>query len=38
VALMYAPQKSVSGPNLFDPTQQIELAMDQFEIEFAYSF
>ncbi len=37
-AVMYAPEKSVSGPNLFDPTQQIELSMDQFELEFAYSF
>jgi long-chain fatty acid transport protein len=37
-AFMYAPEKSVSGPNLFDPTQQIELSMDQYELEFAYSF
>jgi len=38
VAVMYAPEKSVSGPNLFDPTQEVTLSMSQFEIEFAYSF
>ncbi len=38
VSLMYAPENTVSGPNLFDPTQTIELAMDQFELEVAYSF
>lgn len=38
IAVMYAPEKSVSGPNLFDPTQQVTLSMSQFEIEFAYSF
>jgi long-chain fatty acid transport protein len=38
VALMYAPEKTVTGPNLFDPTQQISLSMDQFELEVAYSF
>ena len=37
-AIMYAPEKSISGPNLFDPTQQIELSMKQFEIEIAYTF
>ena len=38
VAVMYAPEKSVRGPNLFDPTQEVTLSMSQFEIEFAYSF
>ena len=38
VAVMYAPSKSVKGPNLFDPTQTVELKMDQFELEVAYSF
>lgn len=33
LALMYAPEKKVKGTNLFDPTQTIELKMDQFEIE-----
>ena len=37
-AIMVAPSKSVSGPNLFDPTQQVTLTMDQFEFEFAYTF
>lgn len=38
IAVMYAPEKSVSGPNLFDPTQEVTLSMSQFEVEFAYSF
>lgn len=38
VAVMYAPEKQVSGTNFFDPTQQIELSMDQWEVEFAYTF
>jgi long-chain fatty acid transport protein len=35
---MYAPEKSVTGPNMFDPTQTITLSMDQFEVEMAYRF
>lgn len=35
-SLMYAPEKSVTGPNLFDPTQTIELKMNQFEFEVSY--
>jgi len=38
VAVMYAPEKTVTGPNLFDPTQNVSLTMDQFEIEVAYTF
>lgn len=38
VAFMYAPENSIRGTNAFDPTQTIELTMDQFEIEFAWSF
>lgn len=38
LAFMYAPSKEVTGPNLFDPTQTVTFGMDQFEIEFAYSF
>jgi long-chain fatty acid transport protein len=38
VAFMYAPENSVSGTSAFDPTQQIELSMDQFEVEFSYSW
>jgi len=35
-SFMYAPEKSVSGPSMFDPTQTITLSMDQFEFEVAY--
>ncbi len=38
LAFMYAPENSVRGPSAFDPTQQIELKMDQWEIEFAWSW
>lgn len=38
VGIMYAPEKKVSGPSPFDPTQTIELKMRQFEIEFGYSW
>ena len=34
--LMYAPQNTLTGPNLFDPTQEIELKMSQFEFEVSY--
>jgi long-chain fatty acid transport protein len=37
-SFMYAPEKSVTGPNMFDPTQTIELSMDQFEFELSYLF
>lgn len=37
-SVMYAPEKKISGPNPFDPTQKIELKMHQFEIEFGYSW
>jgi long-chain fatty acid transport protein len=38
MALLYAPEQTIKGPNNFDPTQQVELSMSQFEIEFAYSW
>jgi long-chain fatty acid transport protein len=38
LSLMYAPEKTISGQSAFDPTQTIELTMDQFEIEFYYSW
>ncbi len=38
MSLMYAPEETVKGPNNFDPTQQVEFSMSQFEIEFAYSW
>ena len=43
-SLMYAPEKSVTGPSAFDPgpdfmsPQMIELKMSQLEFEVAYSF
>lgn len=43
-SLMYAPEKNITGPSLFDPgadfmsPQTIELEMTQFEFEVAYSF
>jgi long-chain fatty acid transport protein len=36
VSIMYAPEKTVEGLNLFDPTQTIELRMKQFEFEVSY--
>jgi long-chain fatty acid transport protein len=40
VAVMYAPAKSVRGPNPLEVPggQQIELKMHEYEIEFGYSF
>ena len=38
ISFMYAPENSVTGPSLFDPTQTIELTMDQLEFEVAYRF
>ncbi|HEY5644035.1 MAG TPA: outer membrane protein transport protein [Woeseiaceae bacterium] len=35
-SLMYAPSKSITGVNMFDPTQTIELEMKQLEFEVAY--
>ena len=32
VAAMYAPKTTVKGPNGFDPGQQIELEMTQWEL------
>ncbi len=37
-SLMYAPSNTVKGLSLFDPTQQIEIKMNQFEFEFSYLF
>jgi long-chain fatty acid transport protein len=36
ISFMYAPESTVTGPNMFDPTQNIELKMSQFELEFAW--
>ena len=35
-SVMYAPSKTVTGVNMFDPTQEIELEMSQFEFEVSY--
>jgi long-chain fatty acid transport protein len=35
-SFMFAPEKSVTGPNMFDPTQTIELKMNQLEFEFGF--
>ena len=34
--LMYAPKNTLTGQNMFDPTQEIELKMSQFEFEVSY--
>ena len=36
-AAMYAPTESISGENTFDPSQEIELEMDQYELAFTYN-
>jgi long-chain fatty acid transport protein len=37
-SLMYAPSNTVKGVNMFDPTQEIEIKMSQFEFEVSYLF
>lgn len=37
-AFMYAPEKSITGRNLFDPTQTIGLKMRQYELEISFQF
>ncbi len=36
-AAMYAPSNSVDGSNTFDPAQEIELEMDQYELALTYN-
>jgi len=38
LSLMYAPEKKISGPQNFDPTQTVELKMKQIELELSYSW
>jgi long-chain fatty acid transport protein len=38
VALTYALNKSVQGPNTFDPTQTISFKMHQIDLDFAYAW
>jgi len=37
-SFMYAPENSVTGPSMFDPTQTVEIKMSQIEFEVGYSF
>ncbi|MFO7954655.1 OmpP1/FadL family transporter [Thioalkalivibrio sp.] len=37
-AAMYAPSQSVSGPNAFDPAQEVEIEMEQYELEIGYAY
>lgn len=37
-SFMYAPEETVRGPNNFDPSQTVELKMEQFEFEVSYSW
>jgi long-chain fatty acid transport protein len=37
-SLTYAPSQTVKGANTFDPTQQISLSMDQWMLQFSYSW
>ena len=36
-AAMYAPSVSVDGPSNFDPSQKVELEMDQYELVLSYN-
>ncbi|MEJ2382988.1 MAG: outer membrane protein transport protein [Xanthomonadales bacterium] len=38
MALMYAPNSSVKGPQNFDPSQTVEFEMFQWELEASYSW
>jgi long-chain fatty acid transport protein len=38
LSFMYAPEKTIKGPNYFDPTQNVELNMKQYELEVSYSW
>ena len=38
VALMYAPNKKISGPQNFDPTQEVTMQMYQWELEVSYGW
>lgn len=38
LAIMYAPNKKVTGPQNFDPTQNVSFEMYQWEVEFSYGW
>jgi long-chain fatty acid transport protein len=37
-SFMYAPENTVTGPSMFDPTQTIDLKMSQMEFEVGFRF
>ncbi|MCF6300918.1 MAG: hypothetical protein L3J52_07360, partial [Proteobacteria bacterium] len=37
-AIMYAPENTVTGANAFDPSQNIEISMYQWELDFSYGW
>ncbi len=37
-SFMYAPENTLTGPSMFDPTQTIELKMSQIEFEVGFRF
>ena len=37
-SFMYAPENTLTGPSMFDPTQTVELKMSQLEFEVGFSF
>ncbi|MFT5482599.1 MAG: long-chain fatty acid transport protein [Halieaceae bacterium] len=38
ISFMFAPSKKLTGPSTFDPTQTISIEMEQFELEFGYTW
>jgi long-chain fatty acid transport protein len=38
MSFMYAPDKKVTGPQNFDPTQSVTIEMQQWEVEASYSW
>ena len=38
LSITYAPNKSVTGPQNFDPTQNVTFEMHQFELELSYGW
>ena len=38
LSFMYAPEKTVKGPQNFDPFQTVEFSMKQIEVEISYSW
>lgn len=38
MTVMYAPEETVSGTSMFDPTQTVNISMKQYDIEFFYTW